>query len=337
MDISIIVPVYNAEKYLVKCLDSLFNQLFTGTFEVIAVDDASTDGSLSILKKYQESEKRLIIIEHQYNKKQAVARVTGMRVAKGEYIMHVDADDWLLPGAFDRLYSKSKEFNPDIILFNYISVFKSGKRNTNKIIKDEILTTDKISVQKYFYGNSATKLVKRRLTENMITGKETINSTGDDLLYCTEILLRARSIYLLPEVFYAANIHDESFTQKTSPALMLQYVMILVPIMRKITLANCAEKELINNILVQFEKNIFNFSLKFWLSNSESIVDADELINSFKTFPEMTENRINAINLAIRKKRYAFYFSYLHLGLKYTLLTVIMSLYNRIKVKAGYK
>ena len=92
--ISIIVPVYNVEKFLERCLDSIFKQQFSSVFEVIAVDDCSTDNSLHVLKEYQKREKRLIIIEHEINKKLSCASKTGIRASTGDYIMHVDSDDW---------------------------------------------------------------------------------------------------------------------------------------------------------------------------------------------------------------------------------------------------
>ena len=120
VDISIIVPVFNVRNYLLRCLDSIFSQQFDGVFEVIAVDDASTDGSLDILKRYQSSEPRLRLLEHELNKKLSSARSTGMKHAIGAYIMHVDSDDCLIPGALRRLHNYCLKYSPDIIVFNYI-------------------------------------------------------------------------------------------------------------------------------------------------------------------------------------------------------------------------
>ena len=333
MNISIIVPVYNAEMYLVKCLDSLFNQHFDGTFEVIAVDDASTDGSLSILKEYQKMEKRLIIIEHEYNQKQAVARATGMNTAKGDYIMHVDSDDWLLPGALNRLYSKCAEYKPDVLLYNYVSEFMNGKRETSELIKDEILTIDKISTQKYFYGNSATKIVRRHLTENMITGEETINSTADDLLYCTEILLRAKSFYLLPETFYVYYVNNKSLTQTMhmNPLSTLQNKIVIIPYLKKIAMAYGAEEIIIDNILKYLEKAILRDALPFWLSGNSKKFNFNELAKALKNFPEMSEDRLNRISTILKKRRYSLYFTYKHYGLIHTIKIILLSFYRRIK------
>jgi glycosyltransferase involved in cell wall biosynthesis len=342
MDISIIVPVYNAEEYIVKCLDSIFNQHFDGSFEVIAVDDASNDGSLLILKKYQENEVRLKIIEHEVNRKQAIARVTGMNAAKGNYIMHVDADDWLLPGTFDRLHNISIEYNPDVILFNYVSVYKNGTRKENNLINVNFLTTDKISIQKYFYGNSATKFVRRSLIENMITGKETINSTADDLLYCTEILLRADSFYLLPETFYIYFINYKSLTHTVSTLYMLQNMPGIVNHIKKITDANHADTLIINNLLEQIENKILSYSLPYWLSGyTATTFNVKNLINSLELFPEMTDQRLNQINSIFKKRKFAFYYSFKNYGLVDTIKIVLGTIYYNFivgfKLKDFYK
>ena len=214
MDISIIVPVYNAENFLDKCLGSLFNQVFTGKFEVIAIDDASTDGSLGKLKEIQKSEPRLKILEHKVNLRQAVARVSGMNAAKGTYIMHVDADDWLLPDAFQNLHNIAIFNDADIVLFNYEKVTEEGVQILPQIVVNEKKCTQDIeSIQQYFFGCSGTKFVRKKLTENMITGVSSINSNGDDLLYCTEVLLRSKTIYLLPETYYVILINSGSLTQ----------------------------------------------------------------------------------------------------------------------------
>ena len=87
---SIIVPVYNVEKYLKECLDSIVNQTF-GDFEIICINDESTDSSLDILKEYSEHDSRFVVIS-QKNQGQGVARNKGINLAKGEYVLFVDPD-----------------------------------------------------------------------------------------------------------------------------------------------------------------------------------------------------------------------------------------------------
>lgn len=112
--ISIIIPIYNGEKYLSQCLESLINQTLKD-IEIICVNDGSTDNSLKILEEYAKKDKRIKII----NKKNAglgAARNTGMKYANGDYIGFVDSDDWVDRNMFKKLYIKAKSHNIDIVM-----------------------------------------------------------------------------------------------------------------------------------------------------------------------------------------------------------------------------
>jgi len=100
--ISIIVPVYNVEQYLSRCIESILNQTFQD-FELIMIDDGSTDDSPSICDKYQKKDKRISVI-HQKNAGQAAARNTGVKVASCEWIHFVDSDDFIHPQMLEYLW-----------------------------------------------------------------------------------------------------------------------------------------------------------------------------------------------------------------------------------------
>ncbi len=112
--ISIIIPVYNVEKYLRECLDSLLNQTYQD-FEVICVDDGSTDESYKILEEYKNKDERFIIIQ-QDNQGAGPARNRGIEVAKGDYIQFLDADDYFESNMLEKLYSEAKENNADMVV-----------------------------------------------------------------------------------------------------------------------------------------------------------------------------------------------------------------------------
>ena len=114
--VSIIVPVYNAEKYLEKCLDSVVNQTLQNV-EIILVDDGSTDGSTSICKNYAEKDDRVKYFRKE-NEGLAAARQDGMEMAQGEYIGFVDSDDWLELNMYERMYSVAKQENADVVFCN---------------------------------------------------------------------------------------------------------------------------------------------------------------------------------------------------------------------------
>lgn len=115
--ISIIIPVYNVEKYLHECLDSIINQTFTD-IEIICVDDGSTDKSSEILEEYEQKDKRFTVIS-QPNKGVSAARNRGMQQAKGKYIMFVDSDDWLAHNACEQAYKAATGNDCDMLLFSH--------------------------------------------------------------------------------------------------------------------------------------------------------------------------------------------------------------------------
>lgn len=114
--ISVVIPVYNVEKYLSECLDSIINQTFS-EIEIICINDGSTDKSLEILEEYKKKDKRLIIFT-QKNIGLSGARNTGMRLAKGKYIYFIDSDDMLVPNALEKLFGVSEEDQLDIVFFS---------------------------------------------------------------------------------------------------------------------------------------------------------------------------------------------------------------------------
>lgn len=114
--VSIIVPVYNAERDLEKCLDSVVNQTLQNV-EIILVDDGSTDGSSEICKSYAEKDERIIYF-YKENEGLAAARQDGMERSNGEYVGFVDSDDWLELNMYERMYSVAKEENADVVFCN---------------------------------------------------------------------------------------------------------------------------------------------------------------------------------------------------------------------------
>lgn len=136
--ISIIVPVYNTEKYLVKCLDSLIHQTFEN-IEIVCINDGSTDASLEILKNYELMDKRIKIIE-QNNKGLSETRNVGVKNASANYVMFLDSDDWIDLNACEIAYKTVIEHKADIVMWSYIREFET-KALPKKIFdkNDEIL------------------------------------------------------------------------------------------------------------------------------------------------------------------------------------------------------
>ena len=117
--ISIVIPVYNVEKYLRQCLESVINQTLQD-IEIICVDDGSTDNSLKILRDYASKDRRIKILT-QRNKYAGIARNKGLRVAKGEYVHFLDSDDWIEKDTYEKAYKLLIESGADLIKFKAYS------------------------------------------------------------------------------------------------------------------------------------------------------------------------------------------------------------------------
>lgn len=160
--ISIIVPVYNAAQYLPRCLDSIMEQ--GGNFEVIVVNDGSTDNSLDIMRKYAEKYSNIHIV-NQENKGVSAARNIGLNKAENKYITFVDADDWLEPNAFELVEKIIKKDNSDIVLIGFYDVYDrewvkqvKGAQYINEVPEESRYpdrNLDKLALFSPFYGKDA--------------------------------------------------------------------------------------------------------------------------------------------------------------------------------------
>lgn len=126
MRFSIIIPVYNVEQYIGKCMETVMNQTFRD-YEVIVVDDESPDGSMDIVQKYSDAYPGMIRIIHQKNTRQGGARNNGVQHARGEYLLFVDSDDYVAPDMLERVAARLEQQPCDILLFRYAQVTEQGK------------------------------------------------------------------------------------------------------------------------------------------------------------------------------------------------------------------
>lgn len=127
MKVSVVIPLYNAEPYIGRCIDSVLQQSYKNT-EIIIVDDASSDVSLSVAQGYQARHPSVSIIRHRQNKGTMMSRRDGYMAATGECLMFVDADDTLPPYAIEKLVGKQQETHANIVSGNAEKIYVSGRR-----------------------------------------------------------------------------------------------------------------------------------------------------------------------------------------------------------------
>ena len=154
--ISIIIPVYNVEKYLRECLDSCINQTLQD-IEIICVDDCSPDNSIKILEEYQQKDSRIKIFRHAINKNLGAARNTGLANATGEYVWFIDSDDYIDTKACQILYDAIKEFDVDMLCFSALKFVDTDERR--KFIYDAYYHQG-VQISKIYYPKTNWEGVK---------------------------------------------------------------------------------------------------------------------------------------------------------------------------------
>ena len=214
--VSVIVPVYNVERYLRRCLDSLVNQTLE-EIEIILINDGSTDGSLSILEEYALKDSRIRVI-NQENQKQGAARNNGLKVAQGEYVGFVDSDDWVDEDFLEKLYNSAKNNDADISVATIIRKREYVQKYRVYYTEEKVYETlkDKIeicNIPKCCYVWN--KLYKKEL---LIGFDFTGDRYFEDVLWLLEIIKKANKIVTVPNSNYYYWVNNNSTVKKLPSA-----------------------------------------------------------------------------------------------------------------------
>ena len=223
MQLSIIVPVYNtaSDGKLNYCLDSLVNQTISD-YEIIAVDDCSTDNSLDILKEYEKKyPDKLICIHSPVNKHQGGAKNTGLKKAKGDWIGFIDSDDWIVPDYYERLLKKAEETGADLVGCDYCLTdehsMKVGKTvHSNKPEQTGILNDEKRKSLILDGGSLVLKIFRRdMILKHSLFFPE--NIYYEDNALGNSYLILAHHFEYIPEPLYYYYQHAASTVHTISP------------------------------------------------------------------------------------------------------------------------
>lgn len=219
--ISVIIPVYNVEKYIDDCMKSILHQTLSEV-EIICVDDGGTDSSISIIKKYQEKHKNISIISYGENRGQAFARNRGMLAANGEYVYYVDADDYLHDqDVLEDLYNEAVKSKLDFICFDAESYIEEGVSDTihsfsmNRL--GSAITDGKTAIlscvkHDQFRPVIWQELWKRSflLDNNLLFEEDT--SPHEDLLFVLEAFVKGERVKYIPRICYVYRVRQGSST-----------------------------------------------------------------------------------------------------------------------------
>lgn len=233
MKFSIIVPIYKVETFLHQCVDSVLNQNYQD-FELILVDDGSTDECPTICDKYAKKDNRVRVI-HKKNGGLVSARKAGVETAKGDYCIPLDGDDWLEDGCLERLSDVIGKYSPDVIRFGYIiaseenKIFRSvehyrlGFYNRDQIDR-EIMPSLIYSDLGYAFPSSIWgECVLRSLykEEQMAVPDEI--TIGEDFAVTKPIITKASSLYIMSDCLYSYRTNMASMTKNKKPFNLRNY------------------------------------------------------------------------------------------------------------------
>lgn len=229
---SVIVPIYNTDKYLRECLDSIINQTYKN-FELILVDDGSTDLSGEICDEYAAKYDFVKVI-HQENKGVSAARNAGIEASRYEWISFVDSDDWIDPEMFKVLRQHISQNNADLYSFNMNMVDEYGQNGMARIFSVENKVTefrDEESKFDYFFsvllpgnaGNTVWERIFRKeiITENNLRfiSRETVYA--EDILFVFQYMLFAEKIESISSILYNYRVRNDSLTNKVDKKSVL--------------------------------------------------------------------------------------------------------------------
>ena len=236
--ISLIVPVYGVEKYIAEFARSVFSQSYPHV-QFIFINDGTKDNSMDVLNKVVDSEfpdiRDKVVIVDKKNAGLPAARKTGLEYVTGDYVYHVDPDDWISPGSFEAIASKAAETDADIIFFNYVKEYES--RTSVKKECPYRISEKQIYIRNMYnhkaYGTLCNKCVKRSLyTQSEIFHPR--YSYAEDCYLSVQLVARASSIaYLDMAVYHYRKNNPHSITRQGRKRRKEEYAMNFLDLYEK--------------------------------------------------------------------------------------------------------
>lgn len=244
MKFSVIVPIYNVEKYLNKCVNSILNQTYKD-FELILVDDGSPDRCPEICDDYAKRDTRVRVI-HKKNGGLVAARNTGILEAVGDYICYVDGDDWIAENLLETVWNKAiKKYDLDMVIFSAVRQYDDHQEEIPKAVPEGLYTKDKLRSDVYPYMMydvrkpfctglifpvAWNKIFRRDFLLKHYCKEEKIRM-GEDNAFVFECLYEARSVYFCEDILYfynqlniASMVHSYDETRFDNNRLLIDYI-----------------------------------------------------------------------------------------------------------------
>jgi glycosyltransferase involved in cell wall biosynthesis len=268
--VSVIIPVYNASSFLVRCLDSVLSQTLSD-IEVICIDDCSSDNSFEILKDYVEMDSRFKVFKNERNIGQGLTRNKGIDHAKGEYIAFVDSDDWIESNMYDILYAETNIQKYDLVCCNLIYDFPDGSAESPKMPSLELITRDFLisegiapSIKLFSPNSPCDKIYKREYIERLNLRFESERVfLYEDKFFNLSFLASNPTFCFVTKVFYHYMIRHGSTMTSYRKDFINRYFAMDEKIKRLLS-----ENDMISEEIQQrFRKSLFEITFVFCLNS----------------------------------------------------------------------
>ena len=216
--ISILIPIYNVEKYIERCIYSILNQTINEQIEIIFVNDCTPDKSIDILKSILRKNPprpniTTQILHHEKNRGQAVARLTALNHAKGEYIIYIDSDDYIDNDMIEKMYKRAKETDADITMVDVYKEFENNKL----IVKSPYSCNKNDIIAAFIRGTSiylCNKLIKKDLFINFSNYFKEGYNMSEDYAIMIPLSFAANKIEYVPNTYYHYIQYNSDATTK---------------------------------------------------------------------------------------------------------------------------
>lgn len=227
--VSVLIPAYNVERYLPKCLDSVLSQTFED-FEVILIDDGSTDGTGKLCDDYAAKDSR-IKVYHQDNKGISATRELCLQYASGEYIQFVDGDDWIEPNMLEELVKTANSTKSDIVTFDFTAHY-FRKTKIVSLPCNEIESFRKNCISSLWTVLWRNFIQRDLVKENAVHFPEGIDG-GEDYYVMSLLSLFAKGIAYIPQPFYNYNVMNPTSTMSQASQKKLKYQIETTKLLEK--------------------------------------------------------------------------------------------------------
>ena len=301
--ISVILPVYNAEKYLRYTLDSVLGGSFSD-FEIVAVNDGSKDSSLAILEEYRERDARVKVIDKP-NTGVSDTRNVGIAAAEGDYIAFLDADDVYSPEYLERMYSVAEAYGADVTVCSYMTFRGDAPTFPTAESREAKPTTIRELLDTGLMTSMCVKLIKRGIFENNNICFSNDYRYSEDLFCSWKICAISKSTYLISDKLYGYRLTGHGATSKFYDNLYRQYKKAFEDIRSFLHEHNLEQEE--KDLDLSFTRGLPAFLLMIARKNAtirSKVNEIKEILQDKTIINVLNEDINNIMTSRIDKKMY---------------------------------